>query len=218
MNSSCSSSLRRRSATGLTLATALGLAACAAPPPRVVTPPPPPVEAQPAPPPVVAQPAPPVAPERPARVTLTDGQVVGIVTVADNIDIRLAELALRKSTNRQVRSFATEMVRDHTSLNNAIGSLTRRLRIRPAQSSVTRELIGSANQVGGQLAQLRGAAFDRAYINNEVSYHQQVIQATNQVLIPSARHPQLRAALTNARPIFVEHLRRAQRIMTSLGR
>jgi putative membrane protein len=187
----------------------LALAACAAPPPRVVTPPPP----------VAVQPPPtaPVPPSHPAAA-FNDPQIIGIVEVANNIDIRLAELALRKSRNPQVRAFANEMIRDHSSLNNAVLGLAHRLGLRPEESSTTAGLIASANRVGSQLAQLNGRAFDRAYINNEVAYHQQVIGATNQVLIPSAHHPQLRAALLKARPIFVEHLRHAQRVLVVVSR
>src|SRR5205085_9504124 len=49
---------------------------------------------------------------------LTDPQIAHIAYTAGNIDIKAAQQALQKSQNAQVREFAQEMVRDHTSVND----------------------------------------------------------------------------------------------------
>jgi putative membrane protein len=65
---------------------------------------------------------------------------------------------------------------------------------------------------------LKGAEFDRAYINNEVTYHQAVIDAIDKTLVPSAQNSELKALLVKVRPAFVAHLEHAKMIQSSLGK
>ncbi|MEO6024598.1 MAG: DUF4142 domain-containing protein, partial [Burkholderiales bacterium] len=53
---------------------------------------------------------------------------------------------------------------------------------------------------------------------NEVAYHQQVIDAIDKTLIPSAQNAELKALLVKVRPAFVAHLEHAKQIQTSLGK
>ena len=50
----------------------------------------------------------------------TDPQIAHIAYTAGQIDIEAAQLALKKSKNKAVRSFAEDMVRDHTAVNDAL--------------------------------------------------------------------------------------------------
>jgi putative membrane protein len=63
---------------------------------------------------------------------------------------------------------------------------------------------------------LSGAAFDKAYIDNEVAYHQAVLDAVDKTLIPSASNAELKALLVKVRPAFVAHLEHAKAIQSSL--
>ena len=47
----------------------------------------------------------------------TDPQIAHIAYTAGQLDIEAAKQALRKSKNKEVRVFATDMVRDHTAVN-----------------------------------------------------------------------------------------------------
>ena len=67
--------------------------------------------------------------------------------------------------------------------------------------------------LGGQT----GAGFDRAYIDHEVRYHQQVLDALDNTLIPGAQNAELKALLQQVRPNVAAHLERAKSIQTSLG-
>jgi putative membrane protein len=65
---------------------------------------------------------------------------------------------------------------------------------------------------------LKGTAFDKAYIDHEVTYHQQVLDEIDKTLIPSAQNPELKALLLAVRPAFVGHLEHAKQVQSNLGK
>ena len=113
----------------------------------------------------------------------TDPQIVGIVTTADQIDINYAKLALSKTRSKQVRDFAQQMITDHTSVQNSVNALAAKLNVTPADSGTSNSLNAQAQQMMHMLQGQKGKAFEKAYIDNEVAYHQAVINATKTVLI-----------------------------------
>jgi putative membrane protein len=146
----------------------------------------------------------------------SDPQIVGIVVTANQIDIDHAKLALSKSKNKEVRDFAQQMVTDHEALQKSVSDLGAKLNVTPADSDTRNSLKSQAQQTTEKLSALNGRAFDKAYIDNEVSYHQAVINAVSSVLIPSAQNAQLKGALQNAAPLFQGHLEHAQKVQADL--
>jgi len=67
---------------------------------------------------------------------------------------------------------------------------------------------------------MKGHAFDKAYIDHEVAYHQAVLDAVDKVLIPNAKNVELKALLVKVRPAFVAHLEHAKHVqgMTAGGK
>jgi len=68
------------------------------------------------------------------------------------------------------------------------------------------------------LKALKGAAFDKAYVDHEVAYHQAVIDAVDKTLIPSAKNAELKDLLVKTRPAFVAHLDHAKMLQAKLGK
>jgi Predicted outer membrane protein len=147
----------------------------------------------------------------------SDPQIVGIVSAADQIDINYAKLALSKTNDKQVKDFAQQMITDHSAVQKAVADLMAKLNVTPADSETSNSLKTQAQQTTQKLQGLKGKAFDKAYIDNEVTYHQAVINATNTVLIPSAQNAELKSALQGAVPLFDGHLQHAQRVQSALG-
>ena len=110
-----------------------------------------------------------------AQTTPTDPQIVGIVVAANQIDIDYAKLALSKTHDSQVRDFAQQMVTDHSALQKSVFDLGAKLHVTPADSSTSASLKKQAADTMAHLKTLNGAAFDKAYIDNEVGYHKAVI-------------------------------------------
>jgi putative membrane protein len=146
----------------------------------------------------------------------TDLQIAMIVVTANNVDIAAGKLAAEKASNPKVKEFAELMVRDHTSVNNQAAQLGKKLNITPEESPTSRSLKAEGDKTLAKLRGLSGAAFDKAYIDNEVIYHQVVIKAMEDTLIPNAKNPELKTLLESSQPIFVSHLNHAKEVQTSL--
>ena len=146
----------------------------------------------------------------------TDPQIAMIAVTADTIDIDAGKLAAEKTTNPKVKDFAELMVRDHTSVNNQATQLAKKLNLTPEASATSRSLKSDGDKMMTKLKGLTGAAFDKAYIDNEVSYHESVIKAVNDTLIPNAKNAELKSLLESAGPVFASHLNHAKEIQASL--
>lgn len=146
----------------------------------------------------------------------TDPQIVGIVVAANQIDIDYAKLAMSKAKDKQVKGFARQMITDHTSVQTAVSDLAAKLNVTPADSESSDSLKAQAQQIMQKLRGLNGKEFEKAYVDNEVAYHQAVIDATKTVLIPSAQNADLKSALQGAAPLFEGHLQHAQRVQAAI--
>ena len=147
----------------------------------------------------------------------TDPQIAGVVTAADEIDINTAKLALKKTKNEEVKKFAQQMIDDHTKLQNSVNDLAKKLGVKPEPSDISKSLKTAAAAEDKKLEGLKGKAFDKEYIAHEVAYHQQVLDAAGNVLIPNAQNADLKSALQGAAPLIQGHLDHAKQIEASLG-
>lgn len=162
----------------------------------------------------VAAPAPAAPTAAPA---VSDPQIAAIVVAANQVDIDAGELAKEKAADPRVKEFAQRMITDHGGVNQAASDLVGRLGVTPEPNATSQKLTadGEANRTA--LRGQSGAAFDRAYVANEVAYHQAVLDAIDQTLIPSAQNAELKALLQRTRPAFAAHLDHARQLQTSLG-
>ena len=145
-----------------------------------------------------------------------DAQIAHIAYTAGQIDIKAAELALQKSKNKEVRDFAENMVRDHKAVNDQALALVKKLHVTPQDNDTSKALVKQADAKEAELKQLSGAAFDKAYAENEVAYHKTVNGALETILIPDASNPELRDLLTTGLKIFQGHEQHAEQVVQSL--
>jgi putative membrane protein len=145
-----------------------------------------------------------------------DAQIAHIAYTAGDIDIKAAKQALQKSRNPEVRKFAQDMVRDHTAVNKQALALVKKLHVTPQDNPTSQALAKQASDKRSELSQLRGAAFDRAYAQNEVAYHQTVNNALQTTLIPSASNPELKSLLETGLKIFQGHEQHAEQVVADL--
>ena len=114
----------------------------------------------------------------------TDPQIAHIAYTAGVIDIAAAKQALAKTSNKEVKSFAEDMVRDHEAVNKQALVLVKKLNVTPEDNDTSQTLSKNAADKLAELGKLRGAAFDKAYVANEVAYHKAVDGALETTLIP----------------------------------
>jgi putative membrane protein len=145
-----------------------------------------------------------------------DAQIAAIVVTANEVDIEAGKLAHAKSGSKEVKQFGNQMVTDHTAVNKAAADLLRKLKLKPEQSPTSTGLKKAGDNTLKRLKELKGAAFDKAYVENEVTYHQTVLDAIDRTLIPSAGNDELKALLVKVRPAFEAHLEHAKQLQTSI--
>jgi putative membrane protein len=148
----------------------------------------------------------------------TDAQIAMIAVTADTVDIDAGKMAAQKTSNRAVKEFAEAMVRDHTAVNVKATALAKKLGVTPEESDTSRSLKTDGDKKMAELKTVTGAEFDKAYIDNEVSYHEAVLGVLDKTLIPNTRNAELKKLLESARPIFVSHLAHAKKLQASLSK
>jgi putative membrane protein len=108
------------------------------------------------------------------------------------------------------------MVTDHTGVNQQAVALVTRLKVTPEDNETSRSLKAGGEKNVATLKTLKGAAFDKAYVDHEVAYHQAVLDAVDKTLIPNAKNEELKALLVKVRPAFVAHLEHAKQLAAGL--
>src|ERR1051326_5395749 len=140
----------------------------------------------------------------------SDPQIAGIVVAANQIDVDAGKLAKARTKNKEVKAFAQRMITDHTAVNKQAGALVKKLGVKPEESDTSKSLKAGARDNMAKLKGLKGTAFDKAYVDHEVAYHQAVLDAIDKVLIPSAQNAELKDLITKVRPAIAAHLEHAK--------
>jgi putative membrane protein len=148
----------------------------------------------------------------------TDPQIAAIVVTANQVDIDAGKLAQTKGSSKAVKDFAQRMITDHTGVNKSATELVTKLHVTPEPNDTSKSLQKGGDDNLASLKQLSGAAFDQAYVDHEVAYHQAVLEAVDKTLIPSTKNAELKALLVKVRPAFVAHLEHAKQLQGSLGK
>ena len=148
----------------------------------------------------------------------TDAQIAAIVVTANQVDIDAGKLAKSKAQSPEVKEFAQRMITDHGGVNKSATELVQKLHVTPEPSTTSANLKKGGDENVAKLKTLSGAAFDKAYIDHEVAYHEAVLSALDKALIPSAQNAELKALLVKVRPAFVAHLDMAKELRAKLGK
>jgi putative membrane protein len=151
-----------------------------------------------------------------AAAAPTDPQIAHIAYTAGVIDIAAGKQALARSHNKAIRSFAQEMVRDHSAVNDKALALVKKLHVTPQANPTSASLSKQADATLKRLGHLSGKAFDRAYIDNEVAYHKTVNGALESTLIPNAKNGELKSLLQTGLTLFREHQAHAEQVAKDL--
>ncbi|SFH67358.1 DUF4142 domain-containing protein [Bradyrhizobium sp. Gha] len=151
-----------------------------------------------------------------AEGKLTDPQIAHIAYTAGSIDIAAAKQAQTKATNKDVKAFADDMVRDHEAVNKQALDLVKKLNVTPEDNDTSKALSKAAADKLAELSKLSGAAYDKAYVANEVAYHKTVNGALETQLIPSASNAELKSLLQTGLKIFQGHEQHAEHVAAEL--
>lgn len=115
-----------------------------------------------------------------------------------------------------MRKFAATMITDHSAVNQQATALAGRLGVTPQDNAVSQSLLKGASEARAAIGPLQGRAFDKAYIDREVAFHQAVLDALDGLLIPTASNAELKKLLVEVRPAIAAHLEHARHLQTTL--
>jgi putative membrane protein len=146
----------------------------------------------------------------------TDPQIAHIAYTAGQLDIAAAKQAIDKTSSKEVKAFAEDMLRDHEAVNKQALDLVNKLKVTPEDNDTSKTLTKNADAKRAELAKLSGKAFDKAYIDNEVAYHKAVNSALETTLIPSASNADLKNLLQTGLKIFQGHEQHAEHVAAEL--
>lgn len=148
----------------------------------------------------------------------TDPEIAHIVVTADAVDIEAGQLAAGKTKNAEVKKFAEQMVTDHTAVNKQASELAGKLKVTPKDNATSKSLKAGGDANVQKLKGMKGAEFDKAYVDNEVAYHQAVLDTIDKTLVPSAQNAELKGLIVKVRPAIQAHLDHAKMIQTTLNK
>lgn len=142
--------------------------------------------------------------------TLSDAEIASVAVVANQNDIDFAKIAKQKSHNPKVLEFANTMVTDHQSVIDQAVALVTKLKVTPLDNAVSKEYLANAKETIKMLNSKSAKEFDKAYVDNEVTYHKAVIAAVKTVLIPQSKNEELKSLFQKVLPILETHLKHAE--------
>ena len=162
-----------------------------------------------------AVPTTPTATTEPAAPALTDPNIVFILDQANAADSVRGRLASTKGTNADVKAFGRLMMGEHHALRAQGRTLAAKLGVTPTAPAGDQSEAQAKQELDSLNALAAGAAWDRAYIDYEVTYHEEVLKTATAAL-GAAQNAELKALIEQAAPVIQKHLDRAKEIQQKL--
>ena len=154
--------------------------------------------------------------ERPAHPQ-SNPQIVASVNAFQRGEIALGHYAVAHARNFEVREYGRSMVSAYTNSDGRLTELARSLAIVPERGVASRRIANEATATQRRLARLGAEAFDRAYLDAEITACSRMLEQLDRTLIPSAGRADLRNALQlEVRPMVAANLTRARNLRERL--
>jgi len=139
------------------------------------------------------------------QAPLDDATIVAIFDAANGFDIATGSLGRDKGASKEVRAVGASLARDHDAVRQQGRDLAKKLGVTPTPPAVN-PFAAAHQQAMADLKAKHGAAFDRAFLDHEIAYHQAVIDAVTKTLLPAIQNAELKAFVEKIAPAFQAHL------------
>lgn len=120
------------------------------------------------------------------------------------LEVRLGELAMKQSKSPLVKGFAQAMTTDHGKANDELKTIAANLKI-----AIPDNLTDKSQQKYDELAQLKGADFEKAYADLMVKDHQETIEIFR-AEANNGQQTELKEWAKEKLPTLEHHLKMAQ--------
>jgi putative membrane protein len=149
---------------------------------------------------------------------LDDPTIVAIFDAANSWDMETGGLGAQKGGTQAVRDYGAMIRRDHEAVRQQGRDLAVKLHVTPTPPGKDFALYQDHVTAVATLTTATGPAFDRAFLEHEVSYHKAVIDAVNTTLLPSLQNADVKALVVKVAPAFQAHMIAAQRLLDEMGK
>lgn len=151
-----------------------------------------------------------------AYTTLSDAQIVDVVKTANKGEIDTSKHAKKHAKNKEVQNFAKMMINHHEKSDKEAKKLSSKIKVKPETNDLSHSLEASVKDKMSSMKDLKGADYDKAYIQAQIDLHQTVLSSIEQSLLPSAKNAELKAMLEKTRTTVSGHLDEAKLINSQL--
>lgn len=138
---------------------------------------------------------------------VSDAEFIQTVANSDAFEIQSSELAAQRAARQDVKDFASMMVRDHRQTTQELTQLASQLNLTAPTPQLDSSMSGRVDSLRGQ----NGEAFDDAYLDAQVSAHEQAVNAFENYIANAPAGP-LRDWASNTLPKLRTHLTQVQNL------
>ena len=143
---------------------------------------------------------------------LSDAEVLDVAETANNGEVAMAELAIKRASSPEVKQYAAMLKMHHSAAAAKGKSIETQTKIAPADNAVSTLLKSDTDSTLKDLRSKQGKAFDRAYIDAQVKAHKEVLTAIDNRLLPSAKNSEVKTMITEMRQTVSNHLAKADEL------
>ena len=140
---------------------------------------------------------------------LSDANILSVLALINGSEILAAQAAQQHATDSQVREFASDMIREHQSLQGSVDSVALSLNITPQSPPVADSMQAHMRAMRDSVDAIGKAEFDRAYMQSQLRAHEQALETLRQLATTADAAP-LRATIDRAVQTVEAHLARAR--------
>jgi putative membrane protein len=149
---------------------------------------------------------------------LSDAEVIGVVIAANQGELDMAELALKKAATPDVKKFAMVMKSTNRSELEKDKALEKKAKIEGATSDDATSLKTDTEMAKGALEMKDGKAFDRAYLDSQMKKAKEVLAVIDNRLLPNAANDELKTMLGDMRKAVADRLAKAEKLAEKLDK
>lgn len=142
-----------------------------------------------------------------AKLNASDEKILKDMAMADMAEVEGGKLAQSKSQNGDVKSFAQQMIDDHTSNLNDVKALAQARGV-----TLPTEPDAKHKAMAAKLEKMSGDAFDKAYMKQAGVQDHKTVHAKLMAAAKKAKDPELKALVEKTEPVVAQHLKSAEQM------
>jgi predicted outer membrane protein len=142
-----------------------------------------------------------------AKLSAGDEKILKEMAMADMAEVEGGKMAQSKSQNSDVKSFAQQMIDDHTSNLNDVKALAQARGV-----TLPTEPDAKHKAMAAKLDKMSGDAFDKAYMKQAGVQDHKTVHAKLMAAAKKAKDAEVKALVEKTEPVVAQHLKSAEQM------